>query len=187
MGLTHRNAGLRFGLTMTLTLAGGIFLADARLGETRGELTATDGRYGAPIGQSTPALKDSLEKVDTFEKDKINITTEYDRDGKVWRITYKRKDLRHEIMENLLEKNGGERKWSEFVKYRENKHWITDDKKLHAVYYGNPVYRLIIMTDAAARAERVAATLEDRSTTRISESKEADGEKGDPTDPLDGF
>jgi hypothetical protein len=175
-------------MAAVLTLLGGIFSAEARLGEARNELVSAKGRYGEPTGESTPALKDSLDKVDVFEKDDIGVEVEYAADGKVWRITYRKKDLSEKLINNLLAKNSDERKWSKPTIYRDNKHWVSKDKEMHAVYYGNSVYKLVVMTTTAIHAERRPQKIEGRETKRIGESEASrDEPEKKSQDPLDGF
>ena len=163
--------------------------SDARLGETRGIVNGPDGRYGEPTGETTPSLEGSQDKVDVFKKDKIAVTTEYDEQGKIWRITYQRKGLSDSLIDNLLSKNGGKRTWSKPTKFMDNRYWVTIDKELHAAYYGNPVYKLVIMTNIAAEAKRHPQTLEGRETKRVAEDKTGEDPEPEKTtkDPLEGF
>jgi hypothetical protein len=192
MGTTRRNALNCFAVVALLTLVSGYFSANARLGETRALTNGAEGRYGVPTGETSAVLKASQEKVDVFKKDKIDVSAEYDEDGKIWRISYHKKDLSDKLITNLLEKNGGTSVWSKPVKFLENRHWVTVDKQFQAVYYGNPVYQLVIMTRAAALAERLPQTLEGRETKRVSEDSPDAGGKDPETedkskDPLEGF
>ena len=188
MNRHHALAYLLSGLGLALFF--GEHVADARLGETRGSLRGPEGRYGEPTGETTAALKGSQETVDVFLKDKIDITVEYDEEGNAWRISYRKKDLSETLITNLLEKNGGERKWSKAVKFLDNKYWVSQDREIHAVYYGNPVYKLVVMNKAATRAERLPQSLEGRETKRVGDG-DGDGEGAKPTekteDPLEGF
>jgi hypothetical protein len=174
-----------------LTLVSGNFSADARLGETRALINGPEGRYGVPTGETSAALKGSQAKVDVFKKDRIDVSAEYDEDGKVWRIIYHKKDLSEKLIKNLLEKNAGTSVWSKSAKYLENRFWVTVDKQYHAVYYGNPVYQLVVMTRAAAMAERMPQSMEGRETKRVSEDADSgtDEPKGseESIDPLEGF
>ena len=113
---------------------------------------------------------------------------EYSSDGKVWRISYRKKNLSEKLIINLLNKNGGERKWSKATIYRFNKHWVSEDKEIHAVYYGNPVYKLVVMTKAAMNTERRTQKIEGRKIKRVSESGlDTEESEKKSEDPLDGF
>jgi hypothetical protein len=186
MGTNHRHTVRYFALALGLVGLFGYDLALARLGETRGFLRGPEGRYGEPTGETTAALEGSQETVDVFRKDNIDISAEYDSEGNAWRVIYHKKDLSETLINNLLEKNGGERKWSKAVRFLDNKYWVSTDKEVHAVYYGNPVYKLVVMTKAATVAERMPQTLEGRETKRV-----GDGEGAKPSekteDPLEGF
>ena len=187
MGKNHRSASACFALVLGLMGVFGSELADPRLGETRGYLRGPEGRYGEPTGETTAALKESQDMVDVFLKDKIDVTAEYDEEGKVWRITYHKKDLSETLIKNLLEKNGGERKWSKAAVFLDNKYWVSNDKEVHAVYYGNPVYKLVLMTKAATIAERLPQTLVGRATKRVGDGEGAKPTKEKTEDPLEGF
>ncbi|MGI9244302.1 MAG: hypothetical protein ACR2RV_26120, partial [Verrucomicrobiales bacterium] len=159
-------------LALGLVVFFGDHVADARLGETRGFLRGPEGRYGEPTGETTAVLVGSQETVDVFKKDSIDVTVEYDEDGKAQRITYRKKDLSENLMTNLLQKNGGERKWSKPVRFLENKYWVSLDQEVHAVYYGNPVYKLVVMNRAAVQAERLPQSLQGRETKRVGDGDE---------------
>lgn len=177
---------LRHTVYLSLVFAFCHFSAQARIGETRDELRGSEGRYGVPVGETSPVLKDSQGKVDVFLKDKIKISVEYDKEGVAWRISYQQKDLGAKLVDNLLEKNGGERKWSKSVVFKEDKHWTSTDKQLHAVYYGNPVYKLVIMSRSALVAERLPLKLA-RQTEKVGDGEGAAKEEKKSDDPLEGF
>jgi hypothetical protein len=177
---------LRNTVYLSLAFAFGHFSADARLGETRDELRGPEGRYGALVGETSSVLKDSQEKVDVFVKDKIKVSVEYDKEGVVWRISYEKKDLGEKLIDNLLGKNGGERKWSKSMVFKDDKHWTSTDKQLHAVYYGNPVYKLVIMTRPALVAERRPLKLA-RKTEKLGDGEAAAEQEKKTDDPLEGF
>lgn len=174
-------------------LGGGYFSASARIGETHDQLVSAE-RYGEPVGEASPALVDSAATVDVFDYKNVQISTEYDKEGKVWRIIYRKKDLDEKLIKSLLEWNSGESKWSKPVIFRENKHWVSTDKKFHAVYYGNPVYKLVVMTSEALNAKRVPQTLAAKETKPVGEGTgkntaagAEEGEEKKSGDPLDGL
>lgn len=172
----------------------GVSPVGAGIGEARETLVGEGGPYGNPSGETTATLKDSRAQVDVFKRGKVTVAAEYDADGKVWKLTFHRKNMTDQSMTALLASIGGDRKWSKPVSYRGNKHWVSDDKGLHAVYYSTPLFKLVVMSDDAARAERLPQTLEGRETKRVAEDS-ADGdtssEEGDPEkkadDPLKDF
>ena len=172
--------------------SGGGFLAKAYIGETAEALRGPDGKYDAPIAETERRLKESQERVDVFLRKKIRVAAEYDSTGKVWRVTYEKSNFADKVIDALLERNSGGAKWSKPLTFRGNRHWISDDKKLHAVYYPTPRPMLIVMTAEAAKAERVPqglTTPETRDVDGGSEEKEDDREKSEvkEDDPLDGF
>ena len=172
------------------SLGGGLLVANASIGETAEALRGVDGKYGAPSGETAPRLKGSQERADLFKENRI--TVEYDSTGKVWRVAYQKKNMDDERIESLLEMNSGTVKWSKPLKFRGNRHWVTEDGKLHAVYYGTPIFKLVVMTDKATKAERLAQGLAARETKEATGGAENSG-TGEKTtepkknDPLEGF
>ncbi len=188
---------LRFLLAMAAVLALGVgfsSLSHAGIGEARDVLIGEGGPYGNPSGETTATLKGSREKVDVFKRGPVTISAEYDADGKVWKISFFRKNFTEKHMADLLEKIGGaDRKWSKPVSYRGNKHWKSTGKPLHAVYYSTPLYKMVIMSDEAVRAERLLQSLEGRETKRVAEddpdtgSDDGDEKPEKQGDPLKDF
>jgi len=128
-----------------------------------------------------------------FDVKNIKVSTEYDKDGKVWRITYRKKDLSDKLIAALLKWNGGDRQWSKPETFSDNKHWVSADKELHAVYYGNPVYKLVVMNRDALHAKRVPKQLGEAESKSVDDDPaagpkgegEAGGKKKASGDPLD--
>jgi len=167
-------------LSLATTVA--IFPAGARLGD-KFPSDDTPARYGQPVGETTPMLVGSKEKVLIFRKKDTNITTEYDSLGEVWRLTFQTKvfdKYPKEIIE-ALKKSGGPLTWSSPMRFRGNDHYVTSDGSMHAIYYQAPHFKLVIMTRAALEAELLPQTLEGRS-----EETDGGGEPGEEKDPNDG-
>ena len=183
MPIHRQGSPLLVFVAVTLVVTGVYFSASARIGETHDQLGSTESRYGEAVAETSAVLVDSRDTVDVFMKDRIRVEVEYAKDGKVWRITYRKKDFGESMIKGLLERNGGEREWSKPEVFKDDKHWTTTDKQMHAVYYGNPVYKLVIMTRPALLAKRRPHELV-REVKKVGEEAETIKK---PDDPLEGF
>jgi hypothetical protein len=146
-------------LALLLTVAP----ASARVGETLDECVQ---RYGPMIEKRTAQLAASDPEVMVFSKAGITVAAEF-RDGRVWRLTFRKLGLTSLEVESLVIANSGASLWGSPLKTRDKEYRMTDDKGRLAVINWDRkgmAGSLVIMsrefaaTNHAELAKRVEAT-----------------------------